>query len=301
MLSSHRTNSKVLDQHISSLKKLNDLPKEINVSTITITCKINTEFNIINIGKYIKLSEGSIYSVKYKYCDNENCIRSLIKKKPKKSKKKKKKKRLFYNQATLEICKENSNKFVNVKLFKNGSIHMTGCRNYNDFDRTLRILCRELNRTMAIIVHTKTKKQIIKNIVLKEFVKNKENIDINKVERFNINMINTNFKIGYKIDRTILYELLKSMNIECMYEPNVHACVNIKHNYKNEATISIFVFESGSIIITAAKKKEHIDSAYKFIMDILNKNKQKIHKYDVQSFLKGIDISKLKGIDISKL
>ena len=56
MSNSHQTNSKVLNQHIIALKKLNDLPKEINVSTITITCKTNTEFNVINIGKYIKIT-----------------------------------------------------------------------------------------------------------------------------------------------------------------------------------------------------------------------------------------------------
>jgi len=286
---SNKITSKVLFQQLSPLRKLSDLPKSINISTITITCKLDTEFDTVNIGKYIKLSKNRIYSVKYRN-KNKNCIRTIIQKKSRRSKKKRKPKNIFYNQVTLEVYKNNSDKYVNVKLFKNGSIHMTGCRNLEDFIKALCILCKELNRTMGII-NPKTGKDII----IKKFVTNIENLNLNKIYRFNINMINTNFRVNFSIDRAKLYTMLKSENITCMYEPEVHACVNIKYQYDDDKIISIFVFEKGSIIITAAKTVEQIKAAYNFITKKLESSKKDIEKFDMESFLDNIDTRKLQG------
>jgi hypothetical protein len=59
-------------------------------------------------------------------------------------------------------------------------------------------------------------------------------------------MINTNFNIGFEINRERLYDLLldKINIINFKFEPLHHAGVHLKFN-----NISVFIFEKGSIII----------------------------------------------------
>ena len=96
-----KANSKELNDQLKPLVDLKEVPKNINISTITITCKIDTDFYYPNIGKYIKLQSNGICYVEYGIGTKVECIRSIIKVKTKK--KKKNKKRAFYNQVTLKI------------------------------------------------------------------------------------------------------------------------------------------------------------------------------------------------------
>ena len=272
------------------LKNLNDIPKNIKISTITITCKLETDLFLENIGKYIELSDDDICYVKYG--DDIKNVRSIIKTKPKKSKKKKKVKKIFYNQVTLKV-KSINDKLINIKLFKNGSIQLTGCKNYTDFSSVINTICIKLRDIMGI----KTKNKII----LKPFASNIENLDIIKIKNFNIRLINSNFRINHKIDRAKFADLLEIQNIDCSYEPSRHAAINIKFksndNNSNNTTISIFIFESGAIIITAAKNKNHIINAYKFITEKIKENYNNILKKDITNLnmiLNRINKSKLK-------
>ena len=96
-------------------------------------------------------------------------------------------------------------------------------------------------------------------------------------------MINSNFNIGFKVDRDKLYDLIHTKNIaECSYDPIIHACVNIKYEC-DKKTVSIFVFESGSIIITGANNGKHILDAYNFINKLLCNNYKQIYKSNILS------------------
>jgi TATA-box binding protein (TBP) (component of TFIID and TFIIIB) len=253
----------------------------LRISTMTITCNLNTLISIENIGKYIDLNFGSIVCIKY----GNNKIRTLIKLK-KVNKKSKKKKKNFYNQASIVVDVKNK-KRVNIKVFKNGAIQMTGCKNIENFIDAMTVLCSELTKRKAI--YDKTECKIIK----KEFVTNPENVNVSDIYNFKIRMINSNFHIGFLINRENLYELLSKDGIRCSFEPCIHACVNIKYNYKNKDTISIFVFESGSIVITGAKSKSHIVEAYKFITKVLYENYDNIVKNDIDKFLEKPEIKEL--------
>jgi TATA-box binding protein (TBP) (component of TFIID and TFIIIB) len=259
---------------------LKELPDELTISTMTVTCEMPTLINIENVGKYIKLSNSGILSVKYG-CDN---IRSLIKIKIKKNSKKKKKVN-FYNQATFVINIKN-NKKVNLKLFKNGAIQMTGCKKIEHCSDALTVLCEELNRKMAVFDKKEGK------ILKKEFAINPEGVNVDSVVNFKIRMINSNFRVGFMVNRENLFNILSKAEIRCTFEPCIHACVNIKHYYKNEV-ISVFVFESGSVIITGAKTKDHITESHKFITKILYQHFNKIVKHDFDKFLERPDVVEL--------
>jgi TATA-box binding protein (TBP) (component of TFIID and TFIIIB) len=237
----------------------NNLPKEVSISTMTITCKLGTTINLENVSKYIELNLNGIRSIVYG--DN---IRRLIENK--KKKKKDKKKNSFFNQATIEI-KPEDNKAINIKLFKNGSVQMTGCKNIENVYYVLDVLLNELKIEKAVIVNGE--------IIDKTYV---DEVDKLKISNLKIVMINSNFSVNYEINREILYKILLKKNIQCVFEPCIHACVNIKYKYDENKIISIFVFQSGSIIITGANKIDHIACAYKYINKILKENLSEIKK-----------------------
>lgn len=161
---------------------------------------------------------------------------------------------------------------VSVKLFSNGAIQMTGCKNPHNAIEVLYKLFNELKKEKAILdIDNKNK------IIMKLFVNNLNMLDINKIDKFEIAMINSGFVIPFKIDRNKLHILLHQENYECTYDPVKHACVNIKYEYPGKK-ISIFVFEKGSIIITGAQNYIQIKSAYEFINIFLLKNHSKINK-----------------------
>ena len=112
--------------------------------------------------------------------------------------------------------------------------------------------------------------------------------DITKIAviRYKVDMINSNFNINYEVNRENLYNILLKKKIECRYEPSIHACVNIKFRPSDAPkNISIFVFQSGHIIITGAKTINSIAESYKYITKLLEEHKPNIEKSKIANIL----------------
>jgi TATA-box binding protein (TBP) (component of TFIID and TFIIIB) len=263
-LSQHATIQKFINMFKSSYK-----PDDVIISTMTVICKLKTLFNVRNIAKYIELKHNSIVSVKYGRLDNLTTNRSLIPKKRFPLKKKKSTK-AFYNQVTLQI-KVKKDKYINMKVFKNGSIHMTGCKSPEAVVLALKKLCEELKIERGIIDFSK------KTIIQKPFSTLGSTISIGDIYVFDIAMINSNFNIEFCIDRNKLYNIMLQDLIECTYDPLIHASVDVKYNHQDKQ-ISIFIFESGSITITGAKDCKQIKDTYDYINKYLLKNYKNIVK-----------------------
>jgi len=260
---------------------LEDLPSNMSISTISVTGKINCKMVLENIDKYIKLSDDGILSVKYggKYRSLERKLKN----------RKKKDIRCFENQLTMEI-RVLGDKKINVKIFKNGSFQMTGCKSIKDCNTVLNRLIRKLKHTYAIIDVESEK------IIEKRFMEDINEIEGIKVNGFKIDMINSNFRVPYLINREALYNILLAQKINCRYEPCIHACVNIKYpieNDPNNKVVSIFVFQSGNIIITGARTREQINSSYNYITNILNSHNDKIVKKDLINLLDNNDLKEI--------
>jgi TATA-box binding protein (TBP) (component of TFIID and TFIIIB) len=233
-----------------------------------------TIFNVANIGKYLELSHNKIFSVKYGSSPETN--RTLDNKKKRRTLKNKKKKRNFYNQVSIE-AKSDKGKIINIKLFSNGSIQMTGCKDIENSLGALNNLFNELKKIKAAY------DPITKKIIDKPYVTDSSKISLDKILKLRIAMINSNFNIGFKIDRDKLFDLMHIKgHTECTYDPIIHACVNIKYDSDGKA-VSIFVFESGSIIITGANNGKHICDAYNFINKLLLNNYNIVYKCDILS------------------
>ena len=260
--------------------EIKDLPSGISVSTMCSSCKLNTRLNIPNIEKYLQLNSEDILTVE----NNKEKSRSLIvnKKKPKRKKndetKKDTTKNYFYNQITV-VVRINSGPVkdlntvpkINMKLFKNGSVQMSGCKSLRNVNIALNKLICKLKEVKAKIEQNR--------IVEKRFIEDPDNIT---VKDFKIDMINSNYQVALQIDRDKLYKLLLKKKIKSSYEPCIRACVIIKYVPTKEnieqKEVSIFAFQKGNIIITGARSKSHIISAYSYINDILLTHKDEIIK-----------------------
>ena len=274
---------------------ISDLPSGVSISTMCASGKLGTKLFISNIYKYMELNYDNIITVK----ESDEKIRTLRKKKKRKSKKvdpekKKKKTNSFFNQITVEVrvteggeCETfEKQDVINVKLFKNGSIQMSGCKKIESINIALNKLIDRLKVIKAKIEN--------KTIVEKKFV---ENIDKLGIYDFKIDMINSNYAVDMTINREKLYNILLDKKIRCRYEPCIHACVTIKYVPKEdnavEKVISIFVFEKGSIIITGAKKKSHIISSYDYVNNIIKENRNDIEKQDLDDIIKNSEFGDL--------
>jgi len=261
--------------------EIDNLPNGVSISTMCASCKLGTEINILNIEKYLPLNQNDILCVKM----NDDKIRTLIpekkkNKREKKNAKPKKKVTHFYNQITVivridsgEINNWEDVTKINLKLFKNGSVQMSGCKSLKNINIVLNKLLIKLKEIKARIEDNK--------IVEKKFV---DKIDLLCINSFKIDMINSNYKVNMQIDRSKLFSLLLKKKIKASFEPCIRACVIIKQTPEvdndEQKEISIFVFQKGNIIITGARRKSHILSAYKYINNILVTHSDDISKKD---------------------
>lgn len=261
--------------------EVNNLPDGIGVATMCASCKLGTKLNLTNIEKYMVLNENDVLMIK-KNTDN---FRGLIT--PKKKSKRiiaKEKEKInkdeahFYNQLTLimrvsdgptsHLDKERQ---INIKLFKNGSIQMSGCKTVDNINTVLNKLLDKLKQV---------KGRMIDGVITEiKYVEEIENLSINN---FKIDMIYSNYKISIQIDREKLYDLLKKKKVKCQYEPSIRACVIIKFvpqkDNPDQKEVSIFIFKKGNIIITGARSRSQVVESYNYINDIIITHSDEIIK-----------------------
>jgi TATA-box binding protein (TBP) (component of TFIID and TFIIIB) len=119
--------------------------QEVKISTITACTQIpNCILNLTNIGKYLEI-DSQIIGIKYKYADlnvMKGKYSTTIYKKSKVKDVSKINQSLFYNQITIIV--NNGGNHVNVKLFGNGSCHMTGLKGTDEAKDVTALLFQKL-------------------------------------------------------------------------------------------------------------------------------------------------------------
>ena len=255
------------------------LPEGVSISTMCGKCKLGTNLDLDMIKKYLDLSTDDILTVKMSKVD----MRTLIPVKTKKRRTKRKAKintNPFYNQITVvirvyegEYIDLNDEYKINVKLFRNGSVQISGLTNI-DFTN------RALNKLIICLKQVKAIKNDI-NIIEIPFISEPDKLG---VYDFQVYMINSNYKVNMMIDRNKLFNLLLRKKIKASYEKCIRACVIIKYIPSNdnseEKEVSIFVFEKGNIIITGARNYSHIIDSYNYVNNILLEHADDIIKID---------------------
>lgn len=257
--------------------EIDEVKEFVNISTMCTSCKLNTKVNIDIIFNELKLDPDNILSIKVINKDIQTLL-DIPKSKQKRNTVHKEKKNYFYNQLTL-VMRINTGTYtllntepkINIKLFKNGSIQMSGCKNVSGVNVVLNKLINILNSMKSslseddneIIFYDRLRTPVI-------------------ISDFKIDMINSNYKIDMVIDRRKLAQLLITKKIKSVYETCTRACVIIKFTPTAEnplnKDVSIFIFQKGNIIITGSKSKHHIIESYNYITDILLTHRTEICK-----------------------
>lgn len=130
--------------------KLNNIKmSSYKVSTITMSMQIpNCNLNLMNIGKYLNIDEN-IIGIKYNFGKSsilKGKYSTSIYKKSKVKNQNKINKTLFYNQASIIVNLEpaSENKIINVKLFGNGSLHLTGVKHPREGKQVMLLIYAKL-------------------------------------------------------------------------------------------------------------------------------------------------------------
>jgi len=235
------------------------IPEKVSISTMSVGCNLGTAYNMKNIADYMELNNDDIIAIK-----SPSGIRCIEHLRTRFKSMNKNSKRIFYNQYTM-IIRVGEDKFINIKLFKNGSLQMTGCKQLSDVNIALYKLMKKLRETPNDISYV-------------------EKIEDLHLARFKIDFINTNFGVNYLINNATLYNILTKQNILCRLSAK-HKCVNIKFKISTDIYVSVFIFQTGEIIITGGKTAENIRAAYVFIVRLLNKYKEQIIKINLENIL----------------
>lgn len=120
-----------------------------NISTITMSLQIpHCNLNLMNIGKYLQIDDN-IVGIKYNFGKSsilKGKYSTSIYKKSKTKNQNKINTTLFYNQVSIIVNLDPSSetKIINVKLFGNGSLHLTGVKHPSDGKEVIILLYDKL-------------------------------------------------------------------------------------------------------------------------------------------------------------
>ncbi len=251
------------------------------VSTMTISGNFCDDINLAMVYQRLFLDEDIAYIERSK-----DSIRGTKNKKKAKYKKKDKKKKStdkrkkgkgspFSNQISIGFncnnCEHIHNNPICVKLFKNGKIHMTGCK-------TLVEVRNIYTKLYKKVMNIKTEYNLRSRIITINSVTNiKKHEDID----FHVEMVNGTFKTNFKIDLNKLYSKLTEnytyddIFINCEKKTQL-VCYLKKFKVMNvkkqkEKIPSVFIYNSGSINIIAISL-EILMNSYKLISEFVDKN-----------------------------
>ena len=192
----------------------------------------------------------------------------------------------FFNQSTLVIRKALQDgkpgwKEVNIKLFANGGIQMTG-------------------------VPTAEFSQAAINYVIAAIKKQDPEVFVGEpgLTKFRVQLINSDYSVNRQIHQERLHKILSmTYNLFSSHESTIYQGVNTKYYYNKKGNplrpgicpckkacsgqgsgdgegeckrITISPFSSGKIIITGARDMEQIDEAYEFFNQILQTHQREV-------------------------
>ena len=208
--------------------------------------------------------------------------------------KRKKSKNIFFNQSTLVVRRQYAIaadgktplfKEVNIKLFKNGGIQMTGIPSDPFAQETIQWLAKQLTMFSEPVLEGPP-----------------------APHRYSIQLINSDYQVNGSINREKIHEILvNEYNLFSSFESTIYQGCDTKYFYNEAAPegapegicpcgetlckgngegkaigdckkITISPFHTGSVIITGARRFEQNEKAYEFINKILMKHCREVIK-----------------------
>ena len=244
-----------------TMKYYSLIPEETIVSTITLTCFLNRNILVNNIIKYFDdYDDLLIHKVYGGICYSAGGVSAKIKNKKNRKNNFSNVSFIFDTYKLMGVVKPGKQRKMNVKLFYSGSIHMTGCHDLSNVEKCLTLILEKLKKIKTIDD---------KEIYFLEDV----NVSMLNVSNLIIRMMNTSSYSDYSIDLDAMFEEVKKIEEEQTY-PVVdkgYDCKKILIKLSLEEEVSLFIFDAGSINISAKNFKDLIRSYY-IVNNILYSN-----------------------------
>lgn len=200
----------------------------------------------------------------------------------------------FFNQSTIVVRKainpeQTQFKEVNVKLFGNGGIQMTGIPAEEFAKETLVWLLNTLSTVKASVFATKP-----------------------ELQKFKVQLINSDYQVAHAINRTALHTILsRQYGLFSTFESTIYQGVNTKYYYNDQhpdktrpgiclcskrcrgqgtgsgpgecKRITMSVFQTGKIIVTGGRYLFQLEEAYHFLNKVLQTHAQTVLKLNPES------------------
>jgi TATA-box binding protein (TBP) (component of TFIID and TFIIIB) len=197
----------------------------------------------------------------------------------------------FFNQSTIVLRKATNLehtqfKEVNVKLFGNGGIQMTGIPAEEFAKETLQWLLDQLTTVKADVFTTKP-----------------------ELQKFKVQLINSDYQVAHPINRTALHTILsRTYGLFSTFESTIYQGVNTKYYYNDQhpdkmrpgiclctkrcrgqgtgegpgecKRITMSVFQTGKIIITGGRYLFQLEEAYHFLNKVLQTHAHTVLKLE---------------------
>ncbi len=195
----------------------------------------------------------------------------------------------FFNQSTIVVRKatnpeQTQFKEVNVKLFGNGGIQMTGIPAEEFAKETLVWLLNTLATVRGSVFATKP-----------------------ELQKFKVQLINSDYQVAHPINRTALHTILsRTYGLFSTFESTIYQGVNTKYYYNDQhpdkerpgiclcskrcrgqgtgsgpgecKRITMSVFQTGKIIITGGRYLFQLEEAYDFLNKVLQTHAHSVLK-----------------------
>jgi len=285
-ITSEYTNNPYLKQLLEDVKQHENIidhkpipkPTDIRISTMTITCNLNTFLNLVELFDVIEITTD------YPIIETLKLGSLKSKGKCKVKKKKEGKKNYFQNQLTIIVVLKNTLNILNgddlkanIKLFRNGKVQMTGIKSSPHYKLVIDFLYNQLRQAYD------SNKTIL-------------DIDTIKISDYKIVLINSDFRTNFEINRENIYKFLYDNSYFVIYEPDIYPGVNLKYFWNDTRKdgrcrctskctgkgtgsgdgqckrITIAIFQSGSVIITGSNHEKQMNNCYEFINKIFTDN-----------------------------
>ena len=204
-----------------------------NISTVTALVKIKKCVDINNLINY--LNDNGL-TCRTKQQQNMLLLNDL-------------KNTNFKNQFSCNyFYMDKKEKRVNIKIFRNGTLHFTGCNSLKKI------------------------KEILYDINVLYENASIDKIDVESAfDELQIVMINRTICTSYKFNQRRFKDLLISKyDILATFDPKIYAGINAKYIENNKKLASFLIFASGKIIISGAKSILDLNKATNKIMNIIN-------------------------------
>lgn len=279
-------------------ENLDDLPGNMQIFTLPITFTLyNCNINIINIFNYFPLHKDNIISIQ-----TDTNVRSL---KPTKNQMKPDSVvSNFMNQITLVMiiftdirCLET--KSVNIKLFDNNSVQITGLLSIFQSNYTINKLLNLLKGDYGFFVDKNDHKKLsqlgqIDSMFLPIRFIDSDDIYITLPK---LSTINLTYHYVAKINQVQFYFKIQELKLQKIipddvvvsFQPDIGSPVTIWLLHEDGTNITLFVFDSGIVSIMACKCRAHVLYAYDFITKILIEQHDYIIKKDIVTIIANND------------